>query len=113
MYVSEAVSFWTAGSSIMSILSTNCAVAWGRPVQAEHEWLKMATAHADCYLEAHAQTWTETTAPAVTAFDTDASATTNDNDEPGQRLPSRPRCWGHCLGDCGTSCSRQCGRMDG
>jgi hypothetical protein len=31
-YVSEAVTFWTAKSSTMSILSTSCAVAWGRPV---------------------------------------------------------------------------------
>jgi hypothetical protein len=41
-----------------------------------YEWLKMATAHADCYLEAHGRTRTETTAPTVTAFDVDASATT-------------------------------------
>ncbi|KAF9879526.1 hypothetical protein CkaCkLH20_03069 [Colletotrichum karsti] len=59
-YVSAVVSFWTAKSSTVSVLSTSCPVAWAKPNMAQHEWLKIAAAHADCYLNAHPQTATDT-----------------------------------------------------
>lgn len=51
-FVPAAVSFWQAKGSTISILSTSCPVAWGRPHAGQHEWLRIARAHADCYLEA-------------------------------------------------------------
>ncbi len=75
-YVSEVVSFWTAKSSTMSILSTSCPVAWGRPNMADKEWLRIATAHADCYLAAHLQAQTVTTAPTASAVDATTSSIT-------------------------------------
>ncbi|KAK3303762.1 uncharacterized protein B0T15DRAFT_496293 [Chaetomium strumarium] len=86
-YASEVVSFWTAKSSMISILSTSCPVAWGRHHMADHEWQRIAGAHANCYLAAHSQTQsqsqtqtqsqthtgTETTAPTGTV----AGATTS------------------------------------
>ncbi|KAG7287824.1 hypothetical protein NEMBOFW57_007340 [Staphylotrichum longicolle] len=84
-YVSEVVSFWTSKSSTMSILSTSCPVAWRRFSPGESEWLKIATAHANCYLEAHSQTQaqiqtqtqtqTDTSAPTATTGDANASST--------------------------------------
>jgi len=74
-YVSAVVSFWTAKSETMSILSTSCAVAWRRFHDADREWVRIATAHADCYLAAHAQTRTGTGAPTATALDAAASTT--------------------------------------
>ena len=55
-YVSQAVAFWTAKSAKISVLSTSCPVAWDRPHPAAHEWLKIARAHAQCYLQTHPQT---------------------------------------------------------
>ena len=77
-YVSEVVSFWTAKSSTMSILATSCPVAWGRPNMADQEWLRIATAHAECYLTAHLQTQSQTvtTAPTATAVDASTSSIT-------------------------------------
>jgi hypothetical protein len=75
-YVSEVVSFWTAKSATMSTLSTKCAVAWGRFHEGDHEWVRIATAHADCYLAAHTQTQTGTEAPTATAHDAAVSTTT-------------------------------------
>lgn len=74
-YVSEVVSFWTSKSSTISILSTSCPVAWRRAAPNEREWLKIAAAHADCYLEAHPQTQSDTTAPTATTSDANASTT--------------------------------------
>jgi hypothetical protein len=72
-YVSEAVSFWTPKSSTVSVLSTSCPVAWRRIAPHEREWLKIATAHADCYLEAHLQIQSGPTAPSVTTGDANTS----------------------------------------
>jgi len=60
-YVSEAVSFWTAKRATISVLSTSCPVAWAEPDPAQHEWLKIALAHAECYLQAHPDTETKLT----------------------------------------------------
>jgi hypothetical protein len=75
IYVSEAVSFWTPKSSTVSVLSTSCPVAWLRGPPHEREWLKIATAHANCYLEAHAQTQSGTAVPPVTTGDANTSTT--------------------------------------
>ncbi|KAH6851103.1 hypothetical protein B0I37DRAFT_373203 [Chaetomium sp. MPI-CAGE-AT-0009] len=70
-YLSQAVSFWTANSETISILSTSCSVAWESQFpMIQHEWLKRVAAHASCYLEAHgahSQTQTDGTAPTPTA----------------------------------------------
>lgn len=58
-YVSAVVSFWMAKSATISVLSTSCPVAWGIPDPAQHEWLKIAIAHAECYLQAHPKTETQ------------------------------------------------------
>ncbi|KAK4040101.1 hypothetical protein C8A01DRAFT_35882 [Parachaetomium inaequale] len=76
-YVSGVVSFWTAKSATMSILSTSCAVAWGRFHEADHEWVRIATAHADCYLAAHPQTRTGTEGPTATASATTTTSQAN------------------------------------
>ena len=55
-YVSAAASFFRAKSATMSILSTSCPVAWARPEPGQREWLKIATAHLMCYLQAHPTT---------------------------------------------------------
>jgi len=52
-YVSAAVSFLRAKSETMSILSTSCPVAWAKPEPGQREYLKIAMAHGQCYLQAH------------------------------------------------------------
>ncbi|SPN99248.1 uncharacterized protein DNG_02285 [Cephalotrichum gorgonifer] len=49
-YISSAVSFWTAKSATMSELATSCPVAWSRPDLAQHEWMKIVGALAECHL---------------------------------------------------------------
>jgi hypothetical protein len=71
-YVSSAVSFWTAKSATMSILSTSCAVAWALPDPAQRAWLSIGSCHAQCYLQAHPQT---TTGSSSTSTPTSISAT--------------------------------------
>jgi hypothetical protein len=70
-YLSQVVSFWTANSDTVAILSTSCPVAWtSRIAMIEHEWFKRVSAHASCYLEAqgaHPQTQIDATAPTPTA----------------------------------------------
>ncbi|KAK3297831.1 uncharacterized protein B0H64DRAFT_393181 [Chaetomium fimeti] len=79
-YLSQVVSFWTANSETISILSTSCPVAWERQIpMIEHEWLKRVSAHASCYLEAHGahpQTQTDATAPTPTAASGATTTTT-------------------------------------
>ena len=50
-YLSDVVSFWTAKSDTIDVLSTSCPVAWARPHMGQREWLKIARAHAECYLD--------------------------------------------------------------
>ncbi|PKS08452.1 hypothetical protein jhhlp_004834 [Lomentospora prolificans] len=57
-YLSSAISYWTANSETISILATSCPVAWARPHMAQHEWIKIAKAHAECYLSEHPMTET-------------------------------------------------------
>jgi hypothetical protein len=79
-YLSQAVSFWTANSKTVAILSTSCPVAWtSRIPMIEHEWFKRVAAHASCYLEAHgahSQTQTDATAPTPTANGATTTTTT-------------------------------------
>ncbi|KAK4118930.1 hypothetical protein N657DRAFT_650716 [Parathielavia appendiculata] len=74
-YVSEVVSYWTSKSSTISILSTSCPVTWRNIYPHEREWLKIATAHANCYLEAYPQTQSDTTAPTATTGEASTSTT--------------------------------------
>lgn len=55
-YVSAVTSFWKAKSETISLLATSCPVAWGKPNLPQHEWLKIAIAHAECYMQAHPET---------------------------------------------------------
>ena len=89
-YISDVVSFWTAKSETMSILSTSCAVAWGKFHQGDHEWVRIATAHADCYLAAHPQTQTETEAPTATTLDAAASTTATTTTSQANVVRRRP-----------------------
>ena len=90
-YVSEVVSFWTAKSSTMSILATSCPVVWGRTNMADQAWLRFVTAYADCYLAAHLQAQTVTTALTVTAVDaiTSLITTTTKKSEAGSFATAR------------------------
>lgn len=65
-YLSAVVSFWTAKSETIDVLSTSCPVAWARPHMGQHEWLKIARAHAECYLHEHPQTGTDVGEPTGT-----------------------------------------------
>lgn len=77
-YLSSVVSFWTAKSESIEILSTSCPVAWARPhMGRQHEWLKIARAHAECFLDDHPQTGTSKDEP--TGTDADEPAATTDN----------------------------------
>jgi hypothetical protein len=58
-YLSAAVSFWTENSATLSVLSESCPVAWQRPSLIEHEWLRIAKAHAECYLKGQPETRTD------------------------------------------------------
>lgn len=58
-YLSAAVSFWTENSATLSVLSESCPVAWQRPSLIEHEWLRIAKAHAECYLKSQPETRTD------------------------------------------------------
>ena len=66
-YVSAAASFVKANSATMSILSTSCPAAWARPNPAEREWLNIAIAHGQCYLQAHPLTGSAGVSPSPTA----------------------------------------------
>ncbi|MBE3043958.1 hypothetical protein IMZ48_15575 [Candidatus Bathyarchaeota archaeon] len=65
-YLSDVVSFWTAKSDTIDELSTSCPVAWARPHMGQHEWLKIARAHAECYFNEHPQTDTDLDEPTTT-----------------------------------------------
>ena len=65
-YLSAVVSFWTEKSETIGILSTSCPVAWARPHMGQREWLKIARAHAECYLDGHPQTSTNGDEPTGT-----------------------------------------------
>lgn len=80
-YLSAVVSFWTEKSDTIDILSTNCPVAWARPHMGQREWLKIARAHADCYLNEHPQTGTNEDESTGTDED-EPSATATDTIEP-------------------------------
>ncbi|KAH6613491.1 hypothetical protein F5144DRAFT_616417 [Chaetomium tenue] len=81
-YLSSVVSFWTANSETVAILSTSCPVAWSSRIpMIEHEWFKRISAHASCYLEAqgaHAQTQTDAVAPTPTASGAMTATTTTE-----------------------------------
>lgn len=79
-YLSSVVSFWTAKSESIEVLSTSCPVAWARPHMGEREWLKIARAHAECYLDEHPQTGTNEDGPTGTEVD-EPSATTDNSIE--------------------------------
>lgn len=55
-YLSSVTSFWKASSSTMSVVSYTCPVAWSKPDPIHAEWLKVAMAHAECYMSAHPET---------------------------------------------------------
>ncbi|OIW30218.1 hypothetical protein CONLIGDRAFT_680997 [Coniochaeta ligniaria NRRL 30616] len=55
-YLSAVTSFRKAKGATMSILATSCPILWGYPDAAQHEWIKIAWSHADCYTKAHLQT---------------------------------------------------------
>jgi len=64
-YLPSVTSFWKERSETVEVLSTSCSVAWGRPHDAEREWLRIAIAHAECYFAAHPEsTGTDNDIPA-------------------------------------------------
>ncbi|TPX16147.1 uncharacterized protein E0L32_004142 [Thyridium curvatum] len=81
-FVSQAVSFYTEKSSKMSILSTSCASAWARFDPAEREWVKIATAHASCYLANHSNAGSTTAVATASSNATSSSSTSTSSKAP-------------------------------
>ncbi|CAI4214163.1 unnamed protein product [Parascedosporium putredinis] len=80
-YLSEAVSYWTANSESISAVATDCPVAWGSADLAAQEWIKIAKAHAECYLSGDSVTKTGSgTGPTGTGQTTDSAPTSTSTD---------------------------------
>lgn len=86
-YLSEALSFWEANSETIAILSTSCASAWAMPHMGQREWLNIARAHADCYLDKHPQTGTDVDEPTGTGTDVNGPTATS-TELPTESTPS-------------------------
>ena len=74
-YLSSVTSFWKASSSTMSIVSYTCPVAWSRANPLDAEWLKVAMAHAGCYMSAHPETSATSTTRTGTAASSSSTST--------------------------------------
>jgi len=76
-YLSSVTSFWKASSSTMSVVSYTCPVAWSKPDPVHAEWLKVAMAHAECYMSAHPETSATSTRTGTAASSTSTRASTS------------------------------------
>jgi hypothetical protein len=80
-------------------LSESCPVAWQRPSLIEHEWLRIAKAHAECYLKSQPETRTDSnvgaqqsTSESSTSTDTFSSSTptaTGENSSNAKKILER------------------------
>lgn len=75
------MSYWEAKSETISILASSCSVAWSKPYAAQHEWIKIAKAHAECHFEEHpkANTSTDTNTNILASSTAFASTSTPTN----------------------------------
>ncbi|RYP53138.1 hypothetical protein DL768_001812 [Monosporascus sp. mg162] len=65
-YGSAAASWWSAKSSAISSVASECPITWERYDPIEQSWLDITIAQAECYAEAHPGGGSSSSAPSAT-----------------------------------------------